>query len=281
VSHPQQLGFIRAVSEHLSPDYAGWRVLEIGSYDVNGSIRPFFPRSEYVGVDLTPGPGVDVVCEGDKLAHPDETYDLTLSCECFEHNPQWRDTFMNMLRMTRPGGIVAVTCATTGRLEHGTARTSPAMSPGTLSANWNYYRNLTAQDFRSRIPIEQCFDAHFFLTNRYSNDLYFVGLKKGLKKGECPLFRFDARALREQCSEELEAQQREINARSTFPRPLGLLIGAPLRIAQRLPDRYFQEFALPYSRILRKIFMRGSAPTGGAASGGPRVQGPGGSSGEG
>jgi SAM-dependent methyltransferase len=272
MAHPQQLGFIRAVSEHLAADYAGRRVLEIGSYDVNGSIRPFFPGSEYVGVDLTAGPGVDVVCEGDKVAHPDDTYDLTVSCECFEHNPQWRETFMNMLRMTRPGGILAFTCATTGRLEHGTARTSPAMSPGTLSANWNYYRNLRTQDFRARIPIEQYFDAHFFLTNRYSNDLYFVGLKKG----DRPLFRFDARALRERCSEELEAHQREVNARSTFPRPLGLLIGAPLRIAQRLPDRYFQNFALPYSRLLRKIFVRRPDPSGGPAAGGTGgVQGPG------
>jgi hypothetical protein len=31
----------------------------------------------------------------------------------------------------RPGGVLILTCATTGRHEHGTTRTSPAMSPST------------------------------------------------------------------------------------------------------------------------------------------------------
>ena len=34
------------------------KVLEVGSYDVNGSIRGFFQNSNYTGVDMCAGPGV-------------------------------------------------------------------------------------------------------------------------------------------------------------------------------------------------------------------------------
>ena len=85
-------------------DYSNKKIIEIGSYDVNGSVRQFFEKSFYGGVDLTVGPGVDIVCEGDKVDHPDNTYDIAISCECFEHNPQWLETLENMYRMTRDGG---------------------------------------------------------------------------------------------------------------------------------------------------------------------------------
>ncbi len=52
----------------------------------------------------TEGPGVDVVSSGHALDFPDETFDVTLSCECFEHNPYWLETFRNMHRMTKAGG---------------------------------------------------------------------------------------------------------------------------------------------------------------------------------
>lgn len=32
-------------------------------------------------------------------------YDITISCNCFEHNPYWRETFLNMHRMTKEGGL--------------------------------------------------------------------------------------------------------------------------------------------------------------------------------
>jgi hypothetical protein len=46
-------------------DIEGKRVLELGSYIVNGSLRDIilkFGPKEYIGVDIVPGPGVDVVC---------------------------------------------------------------------------------------------------------------------------------------------------------------------------------------------------------------------------
>ena len=94
-------------------------------HSVNGSVRPFFQGADYIGVDLVAGADVDMVVSGDKVALPDASINLTISCECFEHNPLWLETFINMHRMTKAGGIVVVTCASRGRLEHGTARPPP------------------------------------------------------------------------------------------------------------------------------------------------------------
>ena len=49
------------------------------------------------------------------IALPTASFDVVISCECFEHNPYWRETFLNMTRVLRPGGLFVLTCATTGR----------------------------------------------------------------------------------------------------------------------------------------------------------------------
>jgi len=36
--HPQQLCFVRTLAEHCTDNYSGVRVLEVGSFDVNGTI---------------------------------------------------------------------------------------------------------------------------------------------------------------------------------------------------------------------------------------------------
>jgi SAM-dependent methyltransferase len=158
-------------------------VLEVGSYGVNGSIRPYFnPRvfRNYVGVDLIEGPSVDVVSSGHELDYEDEYFDLSISCECFEHNPFWVDTLKNMIRMTRAGGMVAISCASRGRVEHGTQRAgNPGASPGTSAIGSDYYRNLDERDFTNQIDLSKYFDCFEFSHNHFHRDLYFVGFKKG------------------------------------------------------------------------------------------------------
>ena len=177
MAHPKQLQFVKTVASLLTSDYQSKKVLEIGSYDVTGSICQFFPHAHYTGVDLIDGPSVDLICEGDKIPHEDNTYDITISCECFEHNPAWAETFKNMHRMTKDGGLVIFTCATTGRHEHGTTRSSPKSSPGTQALKWDYYENLTEEDFHRKLSFPELFREHFFLINRSSCDLYFLGAK--------------------------------------------------------------------------------------------------------
>jgi SAM-dependent methyltransferase len=179
MSHPEQLAFFQAVVHRNQAFLANAAVMEIGSYDVNGSIRKVFEgAAQYVGVDLTVGPGVDLVSYGHEVDHPDGTYDLTVSSECFEHDPHWRDTFANMARLTRGGGLVVFTCASHGRPEHGTRRSDVSDSPGTQAESMDYYRNLIAADF-DQLPLHQWFSEWRFWYMPTTFDLYFAGLRRG------------------------------------------------------------------------------------------------------
>lgn len=172
MSHPEQRQFVAMVRDKYPTHFANVRVLEVGSLDINGSIRGMFTDCDYTGVDVGPGPGVDVVAHGEDLTYPARDFDTVLSLECFEHNPEWLATFVNMHRMC--SGLVVMTCATTGRPEHGTRATTPADSPHTVG--WDYYRNLTADDFTSALDLKSMFTTFEFMTNDVSHDLYFYGL---------------------------------------------------------------------------------------------------------
>ena len=94
MSHAQQLKFVEITSKFFAlNNSSNLKVLEIGSYIVNGTIRPYFEGSQYIGVDLIPGPGVDIVEHAEKINFPKEIFDVTISCECFEHNPYWLESF--------------------------------------------------------------------------------------------------------------------------------------------------------------------------------------------
>ena len=176
MAHIEQREFFTAMAKRF-PEYFRWcNVLEVGSLNINGTVRDFFTNCQYVGVDVGSGPGVDVVAHGENLTYKDDSFDVAVSAECFEHNPQWQATFMNMVRMTH--GLVMFTCATTGRPEHGTTRTDAGSSP--LTADWDYYRNLEANDFTVGCDLNELFDQYEFSTNNYSHDLYFWGITKGV-----------------------------------------------------------------------------------------------------
>jgi len=237
VAHLEQLHFVETVTRHLISDWTGKKVLEIGSYDVNGSIRRSFPGSDYTGVDLVEGPGVDVICHGDKVDFPNGSFDATASCECFEHNPNWVQTFLNMYRMTRPGGAVLITCASIGRLEHGTERTLVSDSPGTQAIGWNYYHNLSERDFRKRFDIDRLFSKYLFAYNPHSRDLYFVGLKEG---GDIGL-----NLPKEFLSTEAILQLK--------PRSTGVTSVLSEALMKLLPDKLYQELRLFWLIKVKKI----------------------------
>jgi SAM-dependent methyltransferase len=175
MSHTAQQNYIAKIKNQFPAYFNQSQVIEIGSLDINGSIREHFEHTiQYIGCDLGPGKGVDVVCLGHELDYPNGSFDLAISCECFEHDKHWALTFQKMIDLVRPGGLVVFTCASEGREEHGTHAAKPHDAPFTN----NYYKNLVEQDFQTKFDIPALFREYEFLVNSESHDLYFWGLKK-------------------------------------------------------------------------------------------------------
>lgn len=230
MSHAQQLNYLQLVKRHFiqSPG----KVLEIGSYDVNGSVRGVFDGSDYTGVDLIEGPGVDVVGSGHDVALPTEAFDVVLSSECFEHNPYWQATLVNMHRMVKNNGLIVVTCAGRGRVEHGTSRTNPLSSPGTHAMGSEYYLNLRPMDFES-LDLQSMFQQWHVCA--MGTDTYFVGWKTNP-----PL---------------MNGFLRELPGIKVHQSLVELIYYVPVSVAAAiLPEQRFQDFAVGYMR--RSAFVR-------------------------
>ena len=170
MSHPAQMVFVEKVRATFPECFVRSTVLEVGSLNLNGSIRQFFQQCIYVGVDIGPGKDVDVVARGENLAYEDESFTVVASCECFEHNPEWVRTLENMIRMSSK--LVFLTCATTGRAEHGTPRTNHHDAPYC----GDYYLNLTEDDVRASLDLS-AFNEYEFSVDNEAHDLYFWGIK--------------------------------------------------------------------------------------------------------
>jgi SAM-dependent methyltransferase len=183
MAHPQQRAFCESVKQRFPEYFSGVFALDIGSLDINGNNQYLFDsQSLYLGVDVAEGRNVDVVAVAHTSGMPKETFDVVVSTECLEHDRYWDRTLRAAVDMLRPGGLLLVTCATVGRPEHGTRRTTPQDAPllGGVDDGWaDYYRNLTEQDFRAALDFDHDFKALEFLIGEETHDLYFWGLKQG------------------------------------------------------------------------------------------------------
>ena len=92
------------------------RVLDVGSIDINGTLREVCPdHVDYVGIDLEAGKGVDMVLD-DPYQYPfaDGSFDMAVSTSCFEHDPMFWLTFLEMLRVVREAGVIYINAPSSG-----------------------------------------------------------------------------------------------------------------------------------------------------------------------
>ncbi len=107
-------GMVRATVETF--DLPG-PVLEVGSYQVEGpgneglsDLRALFAGKPYVGMDMRPGPGVDLVGDVEALPQPDGSVGTVVAISAFEHVRHFWKGIAEVRRILRPDGVFLLAC---------------------------------------------------------------------------------------------------------------------------------------------------------------------------
>ena len=181
MAHIEQLHFFSRCFDAFPEIFShkSSRIIDIGSLDINGGPHRLL-QVDYTGSDIGAGPNVDLVCPSQELGFETGYFDASISSECFEHNPFWKESLGQMARLTRAGGIVIWSAAGIGRAIHGTSTSKDnGVSAPFVATSSDYYRNLDARTAQKAINHEGWYSHFVFLENLASNDTYFVGLRHG------------------------------------------------------------------------------------------------------
>ncbi len=138
------------IQKTFSSKTVGINVLEIGSLDINGSVRPLFNESisqggSFFGIDIQEGPGVDLVADA-SVYQSDKLFDIVVCAEVFEHTAVWPKIVRNSHSLLVPGGMFIATMAGEGRPPHSAIDENPIRS-------WEYYKNVTGKDLEEKLAI--------------------------------------------------------------------------------------------------------------------------------
>ena len=111
------------------------RILDVGCGD-----KPYYPffadaAAEYVGVDVVPGPQVDLIGGIEAIPVPDASFDLVLCTQVLEHVDDPARAVAELRRVTAPGGRVLLST-------HGVQMYHP--SPGDY---WRWTRTGLEREF--------------------------------------------------------------------------------------------------------------------------------------
>lgn len=176
MSHKESSHFCITVKSKFPEFFTDTRVLEVGSRNINGSIRGLFRECKYVGIDCMKGKDVDIVCLAHKYEDRPESFDVVCSTNVFEHDPHGPTTVLSMLRYLRPGGLYFSTCASTGHKEHGTNRQNKKWK--LCGPDHNYYKNVKLSTLvQWMLYCGFDFDSLHYEYNETAKDLYCYAIK--------------------------------------------------------------------------------------------------------
>lgn len=170
MSHKGQIEFCEAVKALYPSYFKDSNVIDAGSRDINGTNKYLFEECKYVGVDIIAGKNVDLISPIHKVKYPNNV-DVLISTEMLEHDKDWEESLINMYKLLKKKGLMIITCASTGRKEHGTKINAPEASPTTV----NYYQNLNLSAISS--ILKKTMYKEYYLKQK-ETDLYFYGIKK-------------------------------------------------------------------------------------------------------
>lgn len=183
--HPEARDFTVFIKNSLEEFFINKKVLDVGSGDINGNNNFLFENCEYNGNDVAEAKNVTIVSRTKDLPFEKESFDTIISTECFEHDPEYKESLLKICEILKSDGLFVFTCASTGRAEHGTRKTGADQSYGTI-ANiedmQDYYKNLAIKDIKEVLDLDSIFSSWDSYYNKVSADLYFVGIKRGKKE---------------------------------------------------------------------------------------------------
>jgi SAM-dependent methyltransferase len=138
--HPQAFEYVAAaLLAHADPRPR--RVVEFGSFDVNGSPRPLLADAEeYLGLDTREGKGVDKVIDAGRWNGKGE-YDLVVTTETLEHAERPQSVIAAAHKALKAGGLLIATMAAPERTPH-SVDGSPRMPAG------QHYANISEAELR-------------------------------------------------------------------------------------------------------------------------------------
>lgn len=91
-------------------------IVEIGSQNVNGSLRDVCPnRAKYIGLDFQEAKGVDMLLTNPySLPFDDESIEVVVSSSCLEHSEMFWLVFTDVLRVLKPDGLLYLNVPSNG-----------------------------------------------------------------------------------------------------------------------------------------------------------------------
>jgi SAM-dependent methyltransferase len=95
----------------------GQMIVELGSQNVNGTVRDFCPAgATFLGFDVGAGCGVDIVVRpGEPLPVRSDFADLIVASSVFEHDECFWETFLELVRLLKPGGVLYINAPSNGK----------------------------------------------------------------------------------------------------------------------------------------------------------------------
>lgn len=92
-------------------------ILEIGSYIGGFNIRSLSnDRHKYIGLDIRPGPGVDIVGKDPhQMPFDSDSFDFIISSSCFEHTKFFWQLFLDIIRVLKSDGLFYLNAPSNGK----------------------------------------------------------------------------------------------------------------------------------------------------------------------
>ena len=89
-----------------------YKVLDVGSYGVNGTYKNIFKGDSfsYLGLDVEEGPNVDIIPKDlyDWSEINDDTFDIVISGQAFEHIEFFWITMQEIARVAKKNGLICI-----------------------------------------------------------------------------------------------------------------------------------------------------------------------------